>query len=406
MAQGVRKGRVLESIATTQDRDIHAALRRPVAGIYSNSNVMQFEPHVHATNQYLLKRLDTEFIGTGCACDIDNWVQYYAFDIVGELTISKRLGFLEQGRDVDGMLHHLNKDFTYFGWVQHMPWLDKLWRKNPLYMSLVKPTQRFMQHAMTLTYERRAELRKNEKAASNETTEKKVDFLHRFLEIQPKTPIVTEEILNGYIATNFVAGSDTTAVTMRAIIYYVLKTPHVLPALRKELDAVLSTSSDYPVSYSTVTSGKLPYLQAVIWEAMRVHPIGVTLFERKLPAEGLMLDSGIKLPANTVVGISPYGTNFEGSCYDDGKYNVRKYSPERWLPYEGEGDEVYQKRLAVLRKNDVSFSLGPRSCLGRWIAVMEIAVIIPTIFGLLDVSTLLFLCDQVASTKTDFSFSS
>lgn len=395
--QAAREGKVIAGIATTQDREYHARLRRPIAAIYSNTNVLQFEPNVQETNRYFLRRLDEEFIqgqNSGRPCDIDNWVQYYAFDIVGELTLSKRLGFLEEGHDIDGMLGALNEEFAYRGIVQNMPWLDYAFRKNPVYLWLFKPTQRFVAQAMRLTAERRAELQ-NEKSGITPVNEKieseddlhnkKVDFLQRFLEAQPKNPIVSDTVLNMYIMTNFMAGSDTTAVTMRSIIYHTLKNPGVLSKLREELDAHLGPQ-DYPVSHDNAIT--LPYLQAVIWEAMRMHPIGAIFFERILPAEGLTLGSGIKLPGGTVVATTGWTTNFEGSVYDDGVDDVREFHPERWLRREerGESEEAFEKRLSVMKKHDLSFSTGPRGCLGKWIALLEIYTIIPTLFGLLDVS--------------------
>jgi hypothetical protein len=40
-----------------------------------------------------------------------------AFDTIGELTFSKSLGFLEQGRDIDGIIKALEKTFDYVGKV-------------------------------------------------------------------------------------------------------------------------------------------------------------------------------------------------------------------------------------------------------------------------------------------------
>ena len=36
--------------------------------------------------------------------DLRAWLQYYAFDVVSEFSFAKKLGFLERGTDVDGMM--------------------------------------------------------------------------------------------------------------------------------------------------------------------------------------------------------------------------------------------------------------------------------------------------------------
>lgn len=36
-----------------------------------------------------------------------------AFDVIGQITFSRTLGFLEQGRDVDGILQEIDAEFNY-----------------------------------------------------------------------------------------------------------------------------------------------------------------------------------------------------------------------------------------------------------------------------------------------------
>jgi hypothetical protein len=77
--KGVVNGKVIETLASTQNKAIHAKLKRPIAGMYSNTNVTSYQPRVTETIKYFLKRLDEEFIqgeNAGRRCDIDNWVQY------------------------------------------------------------------------------------------------------------------------------------------------------------------------------------------------------------------------------------------------------------------------------------------------------------------------------------------
>lgn len=43
-----------------------------------------------------------------------------AFDVIGEMTFSKQLGFLREGRDVEGVMESLEKMFDYAGKVRCM----------------------------------------------------------------------------------------------------------------------------------------------------------------------------------------------------------------------------------------------------------------------------------------------
>lgn len=79
-------------------------LKKPIAGIYSMSNVVSFEPYVDSTISVFFDRLDQLFVQTGGVCDLGVWLQMFAFDVMGEITFSKRLGFLERAEDVDGIM--------------------------------------------------------------------------------------------------------------------------------------------------------------------------------------------------------------------------------------------------------------------------------------------------------------
>jgi hypothetical protein len=80
--RAIQDGKPVDGIASTQDKKVHANLKRPVAGIYSMSTAVTFESGVDDTIKYFLKRLDETFMSgsnKGKSCDIDNWVQYCKF---------------------------------------------------------------------------------------------------------------------------------------------------------------------------------------------------------------------------------------------------------------------------------------------------------------------------------------
>lgn len=68
---------------------------------------MSFERYVDSTMGVFFERLDKVFVQTGAICDLGKWLQMFAFDVMGEITFSKRLGFLESGGDVDGVIESI-----------------------------------------------------------------------------------------------------------------------------------------------------------------------------------------------------------------------------------------------------------------------------------------------------------
>lgn len=49
-------------------------------------------------------KFDNRFCANEEVFNLGQWLQFFAFDVMGTLTFSKRYGFLDEGRDVGGML--------------------------------------------------------------------------------------------------------------------------------------------------------------------------------------------------------------------------------------------------------------------------------------------------------------
>lgn len=108
--QTVAKGQVLQSLFNTTDEKFHAKLRRAVSNAYAMSTLVNFEPFVDSTSTVFLKQLKQRFADRTDAsgiCDFGTWLQFYAFDVIGELTYSQRLGFVDRGVDVDHIIGNL-----------------------------------------------------------------------------------------------------------------------------------------------------------------------------------------------------------------------------------------------------------------------------------------------------------
>lgn len=74
----MRKGTILPTIFATQDEMLHRMLKRPIAAVYSMSNLVSFEPLVDRTIDVFRQELDRRFVHQGNACDLDAWLQYFA----------------------------------------------------------------------------------------------------------------------------------------------------------------------------------------------------------------------------------------------------------------------------------------------------------------------------------------
>jgi hypothetical protein len=103
LAPYTKKG-ALPAVFSSRDEEVHRWLRSPIASLYSMSKVLPLESFINATIEAMSAQLDARFVDSQAPFDLAHWLQYFAFDVMGTLTFSKRYGFLEMGVDVGGML--------------------------------------------------------------------------------------------------------------------------------------------------------------------------------------------------------------------------------------------------------------------------------------------------------------
>ena len=255
-----------------------------------------------------------------------------------------------------------------------MPWLDYLFIKNPL--------RQFVSGGSTGAVARFARDRMRERLQSpQKKNESRKDFLSRFLEAKVRSPNVVDDAqVFSYTVSNMNAGSDTTAISLRAILYYTMKNKRVMDKLRGELHAAVDMGKvSNPVSWKQ--SQELPYLDAVIKEALRLHPAVGLLLERVVPDGGLQLPNGPLLPRGTIVGSNPWIIH-RHSVFGD---KAEDFIPERWLRGEDESEIAFEGRRQNMVRATLTFGAGPRTCIGKNISLLEIYKLIPSLLLAYDV---------------------
>ena len=108
-------GEPLPSLFSTTDENYHANLRKSVNSAFSMTALVQYEPSVDKATAKFLDQTDALFVAKNAICDFAQWLQFLAFDVIGQITYSKRHGFVDRGEDVDGMVGYLGRLFSYIG---------------------------------------------------------------------------------------------------------------------------------------------------------------------------------------------------------------------------------------------------------------------------------------------------
>jgi cytochrome P450 len=159
-----------------------------------------------------------------------------------------------------------------------------------------------------------------------------------------------EDELVGHTGVIFAAGHETSTNALAWTLFLLAEHPQVASDLVDELDGVLHGA---PPTVEQL--GKLPLLDAVVKESMRVLP-PVPLHPRVV-AEDTEL-GGYKLPRNTELFLSIFHMHHDPALFSA----PDRFDPSRWSRIK---PSVYEYN---------PFSAGPRMCIGAGFATMEIKI--------------------------------
>lgn len=156
------------------------------------------------------------------------------------------------------------------------------------------------------------------------------------------------------------AGSDTTATSVQALMVYLLTNPTyyekvIAEITEKDAAGLLSSIPKYDEVLE-----HLPYYVACLREAMRMTPAAPNIFPRSVSKGGLNLNGKI-VPEGFEVTSNPWVSQRDKDLYGEDSMTFR---PERWL----EDPE----KTKEMDKYDFTWGFGSRVCLGKNIAMMEL----------------------------------
>ncbi|PYI26716.1 cytochrome P450 [Aspergillus indologenus CBS 114.80] len=347
----------------TRDRAEHRFLRRRVSRAYSMTAILEFEAHIQGCFDLLLEQLAAR-ADTGDVVDMADWTNAVTYDVVGELAYGAPLGHVRTGSDVLGIRQAILTGFFWMANLGHYPGQPSRFLNHPALAAVLRglgvPNSflRFREWSVTRV---RARMQERSAAGPPDQSPRK-DMLHHFVQMKDAqgNPASEGEVL--IEAMNIIgAGADTTAIGMRACLYYVCTHPAVYKRLQREIDEYFAARPDQQgIPYNEAR--QLPYLHAVVSEATRLHPSIVYQLLRRPPSPGGLTVAGHTIPAGTTVGISPRAQNRDRAVWGE---DADCFRPERWLDDPG--------RARYFESVSMTFGgNGPRMCIGRNIALVEI----------------------------------
>ncbi|CAE6397767.1 unnamed protein product [Rhizoctonia solani] len=382
-------------VFNTTDRAEHSKKRKRLANIFSPQNVLAFEPRCKEAAQGATG-VNWRVWNGQAVVNICAQISYLAFDIIGDLALGSPFGLIQAQKDSSPSIESVDESgeprrgtveipvvktiagggSTLMAVGFFPPWTHKLLQLLPWNLTGLFDTLNFVKLA-TISVDARL---KRGPRKNPENGRQSIDLIDKLLEVKNEDggPLPVDELYAETVAL-LIAGSDTTSNTLSSLFYHMAIDPKLQQRLQVELDEHIPYDSsdesnnkeglvipphDAIAQYEDIKN--LPYLNACLKEALRIHSTVGTGLLRVVPPGKTITIRGQTFKAGSVISVPSYTTNRMNVWGDD----AEAFRPERWL----------DDHAGSFNKYFVPFSVGPRACIGRNLAYMDLMLISATIF--------------------------
>jgi len=236
----------------------------------------------------------------------------------------------------------------FFPWLRRIPGMDKIGEldKN---ISTVQALVDFM----------REEMKKHKDTHQEGSKDDYINAYYTERALREKSGVYPEYFCDESLETNldllFLAGTDTTATTLRWGFLFMIIHPDIQAKVQKELDDVIGR--DRMPSHDD--KGNLPYTEATLLEIQRkgsVVPLSIP--HTNIKEVNL---NGHRIPNGTLILPNIYAVHHDEKLFPD----PMSFRPERFINEKGQ---------VVKPEHLIPFSMGKRFCVGEPLARMELFV--------------------------------
>ncbi|KAK4177897.1 cytochrome P450 [Triangularia setosa] len=328
-------------------REEHGLLRRTMAHGFSDRSMREQQPLIKQYVDLLMEKLRKLGEGGKKKMDLAAWYNYTTFDVIGDLAFGESFGCLE-GEDYHPWvkaIFQLARVGVVFQSLVHYPLLFKA------LMALIPKSlmeEREKHYQMTLV-----KLKKRMEGGKERN-----DLIEGLLKKADEWGLTLQK-LQANSAILIIGGSETTATLLSGVTFLLMTNPDALKKLTAEVRGAFKSEGE--IDFMSVSN--LPYLLACLDEALRMYPPVPTGLPRVVPQGGVSI-AGHYVPGGTVVAVHQW------AMYHNEEHFKKpfEFHPERWL-----GDPEF----ADDHKEAFNpFHLGPRNCLGRNLAYIEMRLIL------------------------------
>ncbi|KAL3728810.1 hypothetical protein ACJRO7_033398 [Eucalyptus globulus] len=226
----------------------------------------------------------------------------------------------EELEDLRSMVREGFELLGAFNWSDYMPWLSYVHdpaRVDERCARLVPRVKRFVRGII-------AEHRRKNDEGSNKVAADEADFVDVLLSLDGDEKLDEDDMV-AILWEMIFRGTDTTALLTEWIMAELVLHPRVQETLRRELADAGSRGGGGGLTDADMA--RLPYLQAVVKEGLRMHPPGPLLSWARLSTSDVQLSNGMLVPAGTTAMVNMWAICHDPSVWED----PDTFRPERFL---------------------------------------------------------------------------
>lgn len=359
------------NVHSSIDKLQHARKRRVLSHAFSDQAIKSLERWILANVRTGCRLLEEKGKDAGPEkgwrepWNVANWCNWLVFDIMGDLVFGKAFGMLESpinrfAVDLVGNAAHRHlicgTHLTIHNWH-----LDKI-----LFRKIAAQRGQYMQYSKSQAMER---------TKMGLDVDRKDFFYHLLNAKDPETGNgFSMDELWGESNLLIIAGSDTTSTAMAATFFYLA---HNTTTLKKLCQEIRETFSNVEEIVSGPKLSGCAYLRACIDESMRMTPPVAGALPRQVLPGGIDVD-GRHIPAGVDVGVPHYAIHHNADYFP----RPFDYVPERWL-CDPAINPLHDK-LSDAHAAFCPFSIGPRGCIGKGLAYVELTITIARVLFTFD----------------------
>ncbi|KAL8351285.1 hypothetical protein RB598_006187 [Gaeumannomyces tritici] len=339
----------------------HTRFKSRTVHAYSGREMPDFEAGVDGQVRTLVDAMRRGYARTGALLDLGPISTYFTMDVITRLGFGQEFGYLAAETDLYNFLGSVKDLWPRMSTSADVPWIRNVLFSS-FFLKLLGPKPQDKEGFGALMAVAEHHVGKRFKEGRDSKKDMLGSFIHHGL---------TQKECEVEGLFMVVAGTESTASAIRSTLVHTMSTPSVLALLRAEMASAIADGRASSPVVRADEAARLPVLQAVVYEGIRMRPPLLGLLPKVVPPQGDTL-AGVPVPGGTAICANQSSLLRSEDLFGP---DPDVFRPSRFL------DLPEPERAAMQRNVEAgAFGSGQWQCVGRAIAFMELHKVVFELF--------------------------